>query len=142
MPFERLPHVLTRADLATLLTPTYAAAQNVDDEEAHDRLSNALGDARLLDDLYGSLSDALAAQQGKRTEDAIMDTLAKRVSARKGRLAAATGPEISAVIVRINLLLNLAPDAMRELLASGKGKATLDKGLRNLGTYLVRELLK
>ncbi|MGC4119442.1 MAG: hypothetical protein QM765_33720 [Myxococcales bacterium] len=139
---ERLPHVLTRADLATLLTPTYATAQNVDDEEAHDRMAHALTDPELLDDLYWGLSEALLAQQGKRTEDALMDSLAKRVSARKGRLAPATSPEIAAVLVRINLLLNLAPESMRALLSTEKGKAALDKGLRALGTHLVKELLK
>ena len=139
---ERLPHLVTRADLATLLTPTYATAQNVDDEEAHDRLSRALTDPELLDDLYWGLSEALTAARGRRTDDAMMDTLAKRVSARKGRLAAATGPEISAAMVRINLLLNLAPESMRSVLQSEKGKAALAKGLRALGTHLVRELLK
>ncbi|HEY3449328.1 MAG TPA: hypothetical protein VGK67_23440 [Myxococcales bacterium] len=141
-PSDRLHHVLTRGDLATLLTPTYAEAQNVDDEEAHDRLARALGDPELLDDLYWGLTQALTAQQGKRTDDALLDTLAKRVSARKGRLAAATGREIAAVMVRINLQLNLAPDTMRSVLESEKGKAALDQGLRALGAHLVKELLK
>lgn len=140
--FERLPHVVTRADLATSLTATYAAAQNVDDEEAHDRLARALTDPGLLDDLYWGLEEALVAQQGSRSDDALLDTLSKRVASRKGRLAASTSRDVAAVIVRINLLLNLAPDAMRELLDSEKGKAALDKGLRTLGAHLVKELLK
>ncbi|MBI5545749.1 MAG: hypothetical protein HY901_17815 [Deltaproteobacteria bacterium] len=141
---ERLPHVVTRADLATLLTPTSAAAQSVDDEEAHDRLTRAVSEPELLEDLYWGLSEALAAQKGPRTDpESLMDKLSKRVQERKGRLAAAeVTPEIAAALVRINLLIGLAPDTMRAVLASAKGKAALDKGLRALGAHLVRELLK
>ena len=39
---KRLPHVLTRNDLALLLAPTYMAARGVDREEATERLTHAL----------------------------------------------------------------------------------------------------
>lgn len=138
---DRLVHVVTRADLATLLTPTYAATQSVDDEEAHGRLTQALTDAELVDDLYWSLSEALA----RRTEtpDVVMDRLSKRLSKRKGRIAPAeAGPGIAAMVVRINLLLGLAPDTMRAVVESEKGRAVLEKGLRSLGSHLVELLLK
>src|SRR5690349_12250420 len=38
---RRLPHVLTRSDLAWILVPTYAAALGVDEEEARERLERA-----------------------------------------------------------------------------------------------------
>lgn len=140
---ERLTHVLTRTDLATLLTPTYAAAQSVDDEEAFDRLHQALADTELLDDLYWSVSEALAGRAGGAAPDAVMDRLSKRLQTRKGRLpAAAITPEIAAMAVRVNLMLGLAPDSMRAVVESEKGKAVLDKGLRSLGLHLVTALLK
>ena len=146
MPYlsERLVHVVSRADLATMLTPTYAAATDVDDEEAYDRVSQALEDPRVLDELYRNLSDALVAKAGPSQEpDALMDKLAKRVALRKGRMKAApTAGPISAAVVRINLVLGLAPDSMRTVMESDKGKATLAQGLRALATHLVQELLR
>lgn len=140
---ERLTHVVTRTDLATLLTPTYAAAQSVDDEEAFDRLQQALGDPQLLDDLYWSLSEALTQRAQGAAPDAVMDKLSKRLQTRKGRLPAATvTPEIAAVAVRINLMLGLAPDSMRAVVESAKGKAALAKGLASLGVHIVAALLK
>jgi hypothetical protein len=141
---ERLPHVLTRSDLATLLTPTYAEAGSVDDEEAYDRLQRALSDEGLLDDLYESISAALRASAGPRTEpDALMDKLSKRVGARKGRVKAASStPKISAALVRINLILGLAPESMQAVMQSEKGKAALKDGLAALGAHLVAELLR
>ena len=51
----RLPAVVTRADLAWLVTPTYAEALSVEDDEAHERLERALLQAELVDDLlWGS----------------------------------------------------------------------------------------
>ena len=141
---ERLVHVLTRADLATLLTPTYAAAANVDDEEAHDRLTRALSDPELLEGLYSSISEALRKKLSARMEvDALMDKLAKRVALRKGHIKEApASPQTSAAVVRINLVLGLAPESMRAVLETAKGKEALQGGLRALGAHLVAELLK
>lgn len=141
---RRLPHVLTRADLATALAPTYAASLDVDEEEAHERLTRALERPGVVDDLYAGLSAALADLTGPRTsEDAVMDKLSKGVQARRGRVKAApTSPGLSAVLVRLNLELGLAPDPMRAMLATEKGKAILDAGLRALGAHLAKELLR
>jgi hypothetical protein len=139
----RLPHIVTRADLATLLTPTYGSAQSVDDDEAHDRLTRALADPDLLDDLHASLAQALATHLGPRTdEDALLDKLSKRVSARKGRMKPADSAKVAALLVHVNLLLGLAPEGMRAVLESDKGRANLSEALRATGAHLVHELLK
>ena len=141
---ERLPHILTRNDLATLLTPTYAEASSVDDEEAYDRLVRAFADEGLADDFYESISEALRAQQGPRSDaDALMDKLSKRIQARKGHMKSAPGsPKIAAALVRINLILGLAPETMVAVMQSEKGKAALKAGLAALGSHLVGELLR
>jgi hypothetical protein len=141
---RRLPHVLTRADLARALTATYAAALSVDEDEAHDRLARALERPGVADDLYEGLSAALVDAKGPRTsEDALMDKLSAGVQARRARVKAApASPGISAVMVRINLELGLAPEQMRATLASEKGRAVLDGGLRALGAHLMKELLR
>jgi hypothetical protein len=141
---RRLPHVLTRADLATALAPTYASSLDVDEEEAHERLTRALERSSVADELYEGISAALSDVKGPRTsEDAVMDKLSKGVQARRGRVKAAPAtPGLSAVLVRINLELGLAPDQMRAMLATEKGQALLDDGLRALGAHLAKELLR
>ena len=141
---KRLPHVLTRNDLALLLAPTYMAARGVDHEEAADRLGRALASPAALDDLYRGLSAALAAAKGARTgEDALMDRLSVGLQARRKYAKAADGtPAISAALVRLDLEIGLAPESMRDTLASPRGAALLDEGLRALGAHVVKDLLK
>jgi hypothetical protein len=141
---RRLPHVVTRADLVTILAPTYAAARGVDEEEAADRLGQALAVRGVLDDLYAALSAALRDAKGPRTdEDALLDRLSAGVQNRRGRVRAASdSPALAAVLVRLDLEIGIAPEPMRATLASPRGRAMLDDGLAELGRHLVKELLK
>jgi hypothetical protein len=141
---RRLPHLLTRADLAVLIAPSYAQAVSVDEDEARERLARALDRAEVADDLYRGLSEALGEAKGPRTsEDALMDKLSTGVQAKRARVKAAPPtPALSAVMVRLNLEIGLAPEPMRATLATGKGRALLEEGLRALGAHLVKELLR
>ena len=141
---RRLPHVVTRKDLALLLAPTYAASAEVDFEEAHERMERAVGSPRVLDQLYAGLSAALEGRKGPRTsEDELVDALSAGVQKRRSRVKPAPpGPGISAVMVLLNLELGYAPEMMRGALENPKGKALLDEGLRALGTHLLKELIK
>jgi hypothetical protein len=144
-PFSRrLPHVLPPRDLVRLLVPTYAAARGVDEEEAADRLSRALGVPGALEDVYAGISAALRDAQGPRTsEDQLVDKLSAGVVARRGRAkAAAATPAVSAALVRLDVETGLAPEAMRATLATPRGKALLDEGLRALGAHVVKDLLR
>jgi hypothetical protein len=116
----------------------------VDEEEAHERLVQALERSTLADDLYGGLSVALEAIQGARTgEDALMDKLSKAVAKRGGKVKAAPeNPAIAAVMVRINLEIGLADEPMRATLDTPRGRAVLAQGLAALGTHLVKSLVK
>jgi hypothetical protein len=141
---RRLPHVLTRADLARALAPTYAKAAQVDAEEAEDRLQRALAIQRVADGVYGGISDALSEAKGARTtEDELIDKLSTGVQKRVRRVRAAElTPGVSAALVSINLELGYAPEMMRNALETEKGRALLDEGLRELGAHLVGELIK
>jgi hypothetical protein len=141
---RRLPHVVTRADLVALLAPTYAQARTVDEEEARERLGRALTVPAALDDVYRGLSEALAGAKGPRTaEDALMDRISAHVAARRARArAAAATPAVSAALVRLDLEIGLAPETMRATLATERGRALLEAGLRELGAHLARELLR
>jgi hypothetical protein len=141
---RRLPGVLTKADLVRLLAPTYARARGVDEEEAAERLGRALAAPSALDDVYRGLSDALADLKGPRTsEDALMDRISAAVPARRARAKPAPDtPGASAVLVRLDLEIGLASEAMRATLATPRGRELLDQGLRDLGKHLVKDLLR
>ncbi len=141
---RRLPHVLTRADLVAILAPTYARARGVDEEEASERLARALAVPAALDDVYRGVSEALRERQGPRTgENALVDKLSAGVVARRARVRPAEAtPAISAALVRLDVEIGLAPEAMRATLATPRGSALLDEGLRALGAHLVKELLR
>lgn len=140
----RLPHVLPRKVLADLLAPTYAAGRGVDEDEARDRLERALAVPAALEAVYGGLSQALRDAQGARTsEDKLIDKLSQGVLARRYRVPVlAASPPVAAALVRLDLEVGLAPESMRETLASPRGRALLDEGLRVLGAHLVKELRK
>jgi hypothetical protein len=141
---RRLPHVVTRKDLAILIAPTYAASAEVDFDEAHERMERAVGSQRAADRLYEGLSAALYERKGPRTsEDELIDALSAGVQARRSRVKAAhLTPGISAVMVMLNLELEIAPEMMRGALDNPKGKALLEDGLRALGAHLLKELIK
>lgn len=139
----RLPHVVTRNDLALLLLDTYQSAMGVDDDEALDRLNRALARPDLLADFHRAISTALIAKDPQADPDAVIDKLSKAVQKKRGRVKPAPDhPSIAAVLVRINLELGVAPESMRAMLESDKGKKALDDGMTRLAKYLVGELVK
>lgn len=145
MPFShRLAHVVTRSDLVALLAPTYAKARAVDEEEAAERLGRAVASPRVLEELHAALGGALADAKGPRTaEDAIVDRISANVAARRGRAKpAGDSPGIAAVLVRLDLEIGIAPESMRDTLASPPGRRLLETGYHELGAHLARELLR
>ena len=141
---RRLPHVMTRKDLALLIATTYATSASIDFEEGHERMERAVTSDRVSDHLYAGLSAALYERKGPRaTEDALIDELSAGVQKRRSRVkAAALTPALSAVMVMLNVELGYAPEMMRGALENPKGKALLEDGLRALGTHLLKELIK
>jgi hypothetical protein len=141
---RRLPHVVTRKDLALLIAPTYAASANVDFDEAHERMERATASDRVSAHLYSGLSAALYERKGPRTtEDALIDDLSAGVQKRRSRVkAAALTAALSAVMVMLNVELGYAPEMMRRALEAPKGQALLEDGLRALGAHLLKELIK
>jgi hypothetical protein len=127
-----------------LLVPTYAAARGVDDEEAASRLGQAMEAPALVDELYDALSTGLREAQGPRTTgDALLDKLGLGLDARRYRVRPAPDtPALSAVLVRLDLEIGVAPEKMRDTLATPRGRAALSDGLATLGRHLVKELLK
>jgi hypothetical protein len=140
----RVPHLFPKKALARLVAPTYAAGMNVEEEDAHERLLQALEVPGLVEDLHRGISAALEQKQGPRTPaDKLLDKLSTRIAKRGGNVrAAASTPAIAAVLVRINLEIGYAPEPMRATLATPRGAAALEEGLRALGAHLVKELTR
>jgi hypothetical protein len=144
-PFSpRIPHLFPRKTLARLLTPTYAAGMSVDEEEAHERLLQALDAPGVVEDLHRGISAALARKQGPRTPaDKLLDRVSKAIDRHGGHVRPAeSSAGVAAVLVRLNLELGLAPEPMRATLATPRGAAALEEGLATLGAHLVKELLR
>lgn len=140
----RLTHVLTRKDLAVVLASTYASSANVEFDEAHERLERAVGNPRILEQLYEGISRAVEERMNPRSNlDELLDNLSAGVQKRRARVKAAPiTPAVSAALVLINLEIGYAPEVMRDVLDNPKGQALLKDGLRALGTHLLGELIK
>jgi hypothetical protein len=140
----RLPHLFPKKALARLVAPTYAAGMDVDEEEAHERLLQALEVPAVVEDLQRGISAALERQQGARTTaDKLLDKLSAGIAKRGGNVRpAASTPGIAAVLVRLNLEIGLAPEPLRATLATPRGAAALEDGLLALGAHLVKELTR
>jgi hypothetical protein len=141
---KRLPHVLTRKDLARAIAPTYAKAVQVDAGEAYERMERVVGSQRIVDELYAGLSNALQDRKGPRTNvDELVDNLSAGVQKRVARVKAAEiTPAISAAMVLLNLELGYAPEMMRNAIETPQGRKLLEEGLRALGAHLLHELIK
>ena len=127
-----------------MLASTYAASANVEFDEAHERLQRAVGNPRILEQLYDGLSRAVQERMSPRSNlDELLDNLSAGVQKRRARVkAAALTPAVSAVLVLVNLEIGYAPEMMRDALDNPKGQALLKDGLRALGTHLLVELIK
>ncbi len=140
---KRLPHIVTRSDWTALLTSTYGEAQSVDDDEAAERITRALVNGELLDELYQALAVALEEKQGGPPDDKVLDRFSKAIQKRRGRVRAAPATtELSAMLVRIDLEIGVAPESLRPTLTSEKGTKLLAAGRAALASHLVKELLK
>ncbi len=140
----RIPHLFPRKTLARIVAPTYAAGMDVDEEEAHERLLQALEAPGVVEDLQRGISAALERKQGLRTPaDKLLDKLSAGIAKRGGNVRAAEAtPAIAAVLVRLNLEIGLAPEPLRATLQTPRGAAALNDGLAALGAHLVKELLR
>jgi len=139
---RRIPHVFPRAELAWLLAPTYADGLAVDEEIAVERLGRALADPATLAGVHAAIAAVLEDTRGPRTDpEAQIDRISKRLQTRRSRVKPAPStPAVSAVMIWLNLAIGMAPESMRDTLASGKGAAMLAAGLREVAASLVKDL--
>lgn len=139
---KRLPHVLTRRDLALIVSPTVAAASRVEFDIAHERIERAFAIHRVADAFYEGFSAALEAIKGPRTsEDDLIDKLSAGLEKKRSRVKEANvTPAVSAALVFLDIETGHAPEMMKNALDTEKGRALLKKGLQDFAAHLLREL--
>src|SRR5262249_20720605 len=137
----RLAHLATRAVVVAKLWPTFAAAHQLDEDDARARLDAALRGS-LLEELLAHTWNAMRVKH-RRLDDAtllqkVADSLAER-PLRPGRTAK-LNPQWSAFLLLSDLQAGTASDAARRALETESGrKASLD-GLAEAGRHLADEL--
>src|SRR5712692_620854 len=100
----RLAHLATQKVVIAKLTPTYASAHDVDDEEAAQRLGSAFK-GQLLDELLASAWEAIKSRHPRLSEQELLNKVAATLRdrpQRPGRLAK-LGPAWSAFLVLLDL---------------------------------------
>jgi hypothetical protein len=142
--WKRLRHALPPRDLAFALARTYGKAKRVDDERATELLERALAAPALADEVYAAIRAAIEAKRGPRTDlDTLFDRFAGAAPERIGRIHALDAtPEVTAFIVRIDLDVGDAPEAMRTALDTPKGRELAGRGLATIATSLVADILR
>lgn len=139
----RLAHLATQKVVIAKLTPTYASAHDIDDEEAAQRLETALK-GQLLDDLLASAWESIRSRHPRLGEQELLDKVAAALRdrpQRPGRMAK-MGPAWSAFLVLLDLEAGVAGEAARRALDNDQGRKMLSQGMSEAGQHLAAELTR
>jgi hypothetical protein len=139
----RLGHLATRPVVVAKLTPTYAGAHHIDEEEAVQRLSTAL-QGRLLPSLLEEAWTAMRGKAKRLDDEGLLEKVATTLKdrpQRPGRVAAMT-PAWSAFLVLVDLEIGTASDAARRVMESPEGRQRAQEGMAEAGRFLAAELTR
>jgi hypothetical protein len=139
----RLAHLATRQVLVAKLTPTYAAAHHLDEDEAMQRLDRALR-THLLDRLLDATWTALLGKTKRLSEEGLLEKVAgsmKDRPFRPGRVREVT-PGWSAFMLLADIAADTASDAARKLLETEEGKRRTEAGLVEVAQFVADELTR
>ena len=139
----RLAHLATRPVLVAKLWPTFAAAHNLDEEEAEARLTTAL-QGQLLDELLAHAWDAIRQKARRADESALLEKVAQTLSDRPRRpgRTAQLNSAWSAFLLLADLQAGTASEAARRALETEQGRKTALAGLAEAGRHLAAELTR
>jgi hypothetical protein len=139
----RLSHLATRAVVVAKLLPTYAAAHQIDDDEARLRLEAALRGS-LLDDLLAAAWESMGASTKRLSEDGLLQKVAKTLHdrpLRPGRVAE-LNPAWSAFLILADLAAGTATDSAARVMESERGREMAKAGVNEAGAHLAKELTR
>lgn len=137
----RLGHLATRAVVVARFMPTYAQTHQVDEEEAAQRLDQALT-GRLLEDLLAATWTALLGSTKRLNEEGLLEKVAKTLQdrpLRPGRVVEVT-PALGAFFIQIDIAVGTASDAAARVMEGAEGRKRMELGVAEAGAFLAREL--
>ena len=139
----RLSHLATRAVLVAKLRLAFAEAHGLSDEEAVQRLEQALSSS-LLADLLSATWSEMKALKPRLSEAELLDRVAQTLGTRPLRPGrrVAINPAWSAFFVLADIKAGVASDAARRVMESDQGRKMTDAGLTEAGRYVAAELLR
>ncbi len=139
----RLGHLATRPVVVAKLTPTYARAHHLDEEEAARRLSTAL-QGRLWPSLLEETWTAMRGKSKRLDDEGLVEKVATTLRdrpMRPGRVVEPT-PAWSAFLVLADLEAGIASEAARRVMESPEGRRRAQEGLAEVGRFLAAELTR
>lgn len=138
----RFAHLATQKIVVSKLIPTFAAAHNIDENEAHERLSAALR-GPLFDQLMTATWAALTSTTTRPDDDKLLEKVAKSLTNpyRTAKQAEVTAGW-SAFMVLADIEAGTATDAARRLLETDEGKRRARAGVDEVGAFLAKELTR
>jgi len=135
----RLAHLATRAVVVAKLWPTFAAAHEMDEEEAEARLTSAL-QGQLLDELLAHAWEAMRQKAPRADESALLEKVAQTLSDRPRR--AGRTAKLNSAWSAFLLLADLQAGTASETLETEQGRKTALEGLAEAGRHLAAELTR
>jgi hypothetical protein len=139
----RLAHLATRPVVVAKLWPTFAAAHNLDEEEAEARLTTAL-QGQLLDELLAHTWEAMRQKARRADESALLEKVAQTLGERPQRpgRTAKLNSAWSAFLLLADLQAGTASEAARRALETEQGRKAAVEGLAEAGRHLASELTR
>jgi len=125
------------------LWPTFAAAHEMDEEEAEARLTSAL-QGQLLDELLAHAWEAMRQSAPRADESALLEKVAQTLSDRPRRAGrtAKLNSAWSAFLLLADLQAGTASETARRALETEQGRKTALEGLAEAGRHLAAELTR
>lgn len=139
----RLAHLATRSVVVARLTPTYADAHQIDEDEARQRLESAI-QGPLLEDLLAETWASMKGDTKRLTDEGLLEKVAATLKDRPlkpGKKVEVT-PGWSAFMILVDLAFGTASDAARRVMETDEGRRRAHAGVREVGGFLARELTR
>lgn len=133
----------TRVRLAEMLAPTYAAARNIDLNEAYTRLEEAFGLLQLIEGVQRGFWRALCEDE-RLSEAEIVDRVGKRMAKRQRYSAFKPTRKDEGPMAALTILMDegagVSSGEAYELLESEEGQRMLESGFVALGRHLAKQV--
>jgi hypothetical protein len=138
--------LVTRSVLVEMLVSTYAAAKDVDPNDAYGRLDVALRELRLIEGLQQGIWHAAIEQKPNLDDSPLVDMLSKRLSKAKRfkpyKPKRADAGAFAAFMVLVDSAAGYSSGDAKDLLQSEQGEKLLQSGFKLVGAHLASEMLR